>query len=132
MSHCVAQYLSVHRASLQISITMSHWSGSRSLASVTPSILDLHNMILSDSSGWDLTIVPGSRAGHSQQDSPFYPRVSSSFSLILFKLLHFSFLPSVHYILAYRGGSHFSLATLLAGSWVISSVCTAWYGDKRL
>jgi hypothetical protein len=43
MSQCVSQYtpLSTH-LHLQMFIAMSHWFGSRSLASVTPSILDPH------------------------------------------------------------------------------------------
>lgn len=43
MSQCVPQYipLSTH-LHLQMFIAMSHWSGSRPLASVTLSILDPH------------------------------------------------------------------------------------------
>jgi hypothetical protein len=43
MSQCVPQYfpLSTH-LHLQMFIAMSHWSGSRPLASLTPSILDAH------------------------------------------------------------------------------------------
>ena len=38
------------------------------------------DMALSDNLGWDLTMAPGIRAGHSQQTT-LYPRVSSSISL---------------------------------------------------
>ena len=41
MSQCISVCLSTH-PHLQMFIVMSHWSGSRALASVTPSILDPH------------------------------------------------------------------------------------------
>ena len=49
------------------------------------------DMALSSSSGWDLTMSPGGRAGNSQQAIPFHPGGSSSIFIIL-KLLH-SFSP---------------------------------------
>lgn len=76
------------------------------------------DMSFSDSSGWDFTIAPGGKAGHSQQAASLYPRVSSSVFLHVALAAPLLLLSSVHHILAHCGCSCCRLTTRLAGLWV--------------
>lgn len=85
------------------------------------------DMALGSSSGWDLTMSPRGRAGHSQQVTPFHPGVSSSIFMIL-KLLHSLSLLSDHHRLTHCGDSWCRLAPWLAGTYlndIVYPLCVA-------
>lgn len=73
-------------------------------------VMDL-DMTLSGSSGWDLTVAPGSGAGHSYQaTTPLPHHVSSSITPQCSSCFTSLSLPSAHHILTRCTGSHCRLA----------------------
>lgn len=73
------------------------------------------DMALSGCSGWDFTVAPDGRPGHSEQAIPLYLRVSSSISICSNYSTSLS-LPSDYHKLAHCGGSHYTLAMWLVTS----------------
>lgn len=89
------------------------------------------DLVLSSSSGRDLSMGPDGGAGYSQQATPPHPRVSSSI-FRLPKLLHFFFSPicppQIHiYWWLQRHAGH-----VARGPWVTSSILTVWYVGKQM